>query len=315
MRKLTLIFLVFLFSFSSCRKEPSFRFEESEQGLELLENGRPVFFYQRMPKSLDGRYVCSNYLHPLYSLDGDTLTEEFPADHPHHRGVFWAWHQMYVDGRSVGDGWVMQDIAVEVKDVRTGIYQSAVLDINAVWKSALYENNGAFLGERTVIRIHPLQQDIRMIDFAITLQALVPGVEIGGADDDKGYGGFCIRIKLPEDISFISGNQPVTPQRTQIEAGPWMDFSADFGRSGKTSGIAILCHPETPNYPESWILRAEKSMQNVVYPGRQPVQIPTGKPVTLYYQLVIHRGDAASINLDDLQTEYADSDVTDIATR
>ena len=57
----------------------SFSFKENEQGIGLFENGHAVFFYQRKPKSSDGQYICNNYLHPLYTIDGDTLTEEFPA--------------------------------------------------------------------------------------------------------------------------------------------------------------------------------------------------------------------------------------------
>ena len=80
----------------SCTSSPElqspFLFTKSDKGVELLENGYPVFYYQRAPKSLTGEYIYNNYIHPLYSLDGDPLTEEFPVDHPHHRGIFWAWH-------------------------------------------------------------------------------------------------------------------------------------------------------------------------------------------------------------------------------
>jgi hypothetical protein len=34
----------------------------------------------------------SDYIHPLYGLNGEMLTNDWPdADHPHHRGIFWAW--------------------------------------------------------------------------------------------------------------------------------------------------------------------------------------------------------------------------------
>ena len=34
--------------------------------------------------------------------DGQVLTEDFPADHLHHRGIFWAWHQVYVGEKAMG---------------------------------------------------------------------------------------------------------------------------------------------------------------------------------------------------------------------
>jgi AcrR family transcriptional regulator len=37
------------------------------------------------------KFRRSCYIHPLYGLDGEVMTEDFPVDHRHHRGVFWAW--------------------------------------------------------------------------------------------------------------------------------------------------------------------------------------------------------------------------------
>ncbi len=67
-----------------------FTIKESRQGVELFENGSAVFFYRREAKSGDGEHYFNNYLHPLYSLNGDTLTEEFPPDHLHRLGLLLA---------------------------------------------------------------------------------------------------------------------------------------------------------------------------------------------------------------------------------
>lgn len=303
------ISLVLMVSCSYTNKD-NFAFKANNQGVELLENGEPVFFYQKALKTSEGKYICNNYLHPLYSLNGDTLTEEFPADHPYHRGIFWAWHQMYVDGKSVGDGWILENIEQEITDVQTDVKNHlAELKINALWKSPLYKEGEPFVNEQTTITVYPQQNDIRKIDFAIALKALVQGVEIGGSNDEKGYGGLCARVKLPEDLTFTAEKGKVTPQTLQIVAGPWMDFSASYGKNGETSGVAILCHPQTPNYPAPWILRAKTSMQNIVYPGREPVKIPTDKPVVLYYRMIVHNGNAESINFTELQSQYEDTQV------
>ena len=59
-------------------------------GIEISEGESKVLFYQISPTSFDGKYERSNYVHPLYSLSGEILKEDFPDDHPHHRGIFWA---------------------------------------------------------------------------------------------------------------------------------------------------------------------------------------------------------------------------------
>ena len=166
------------------------------------------------------------------------------------------------------------------------------------------EDTQSFIDEHTTITIHKAQENFRIIDFKIMLRALVPEVLLGGSDDVKGYGGFSPRIKLPENLVFTSEVGAVIPQVIQIEAGPWMDFSASFGNTEELSGLPLLCHPRTPNYVAPWILRQQKSMQNIVFPGREKVKISMDKPTVLRYRLIVHKGGASDINIAKLQSEY-----------
>src|SRR5690606_36225064 len=110
----------------------------------------------------------------------------------------------------------------------------AQLGLKVLWKSPLFENSRAFAMEETTITVHPVVNAIRKIDFAIALQAFVPDVEIGGSADIKGYGGLCLRLKLPEDLTFTSSTGAIIPPTEQIIAGSWMDFSSsNFGNDGK----------------------------------------------------------------------------------
>lgn len=278
----------------------SFVFTETDEGIQLSEAGRPVFYYQREPKTFRKQYTCNNYLHPLYSLDGDTLTEESPDDHPYHRGIFWAWHQIFVDGIRVADGWIMQDLSLEVIKLKTDINRSAAsLNVEVLWQSPNWQNNMPFIRENTIVTVHRSDTRSRNIDIEIKLRALVPNVSIGGSDDEKGYGGLCLRLKMPDDLIFTSNTGRVEPQTNQIIAGSWMDLSGSFGRKGEKSGITIVCDPQTPNYPAPWILRQTGSMQNIVYPGRQRVTLPADNDVILKYQMVIHQGDKPNFKTGD----------------
>lgn len=306
------VFVLLIVSCASCgpasQKRSPFSFEKSDQGVELFEDGMAVFFYQKEPKSLSGEYICNNYIHPLYALNGESITEESPEDHPYHRGIFWSWHQLYINNQSIGDGWIMEDISQEVeKMVFNTTKNSATLKLNVLWKSALLKNGDSFITESTSIVVHPLNSGVRKIDFKISLRALVPGVSIGGSDDEKGYGGLCARIKLPDDLVFTALDGPVIPKTLQVVAGPWMDFSGSFGTTDHRNGLAILCHPETPNYPAPWILRQKTSMQNIVFPGRDRVEIAMDQPTVLKYRLIVHEGNAKDIDLNLLQSEYQES--------
>jgi hypothetical protein len=300
-----LCLVIFSCSFYKGTQKSAFIFKENYQGFQLLENGNPVFFYQQKAKILAGQYKCNNYLHPLFSLSGDTLTEESPADHPYHRGIFWAWHQHYIDNKSVGEGWVLENVFQDIVSVRKKLIKStAQIDLTVLWKSSLYQNGKPYIEEETRIIVYPQESNVRKIDFKISLKALVQGVQIGGSDDEKGYGGFCTRVKLPDGLIFTSTGGPVIPQNTQIKAGPWMDLSGAYGKRGEISGLTILCHPGIPNYPVPWILRQKGSMQNVVFPGRERINVTMEKPIILSYRLIIHNGNASEIDIPKLQSEY-----------
>ena len=283
---------------------------ENSLGFTITEGRAKVMFYQRQHKSLNGKYSRANYIHPLYGLDGEILTEDFPADHLHHRGIFWAWHQVWLGDKRLGDPWATQDFFWDVYDAKilTIGSQSRALQVHVHWKSPLWTDaNGkqkAFVKETTTIRVYRAQDNIRKVDFQINLLALEDGVRIGGSEDDKGYGGFTTRIRLPDGLSFTGSNGPVEPNRLPVEAGPWLDFSGDFDKDGKVSGLAILCHNSSPGYPQPWILRRKASAQNPVYPGHHPILLSREKPLVLRYRLVIHRGNVRHVNLDKLQAEY-----------
>ena len=80
---------------------------------------------------------------------------------------------------------------------------------------------------------------------------------------------------------------------------------ANAGQDSSISGVAILCHPSLPGFPQKWILRKARSMQNPVFPGRTPIALPTDEPLELRYRLGVHRGAASQEQLQSWFDEYA----------
>ena len=291
-------------------EQATMRITKEAQGYWFSEGDTRVLFYQAERKALpDGRAARSNYFHPLYDLDGNVMTEDFPEDHIHHRGIFWAWHQVRINGAAVQDQWVNRDSFWTLQDARSeSDARSASLTLRVVWESPQFTDargqRRPFVEERSVTRVYRAEGAIRTIDFHQRLTALVDGVEIGGSEDAKGYGGFSYRIAMPPDIRFTGKQGVVTPIENAVGASPWMDVSGSYAKSGK-SGLTVLTHPSTTGFPQPWILRARSSMQNAVYPGRQPVAIPRDRPVILRYRLVVHRGELAAADIERLQAAYA----------
>ncbi len=304
--------LVSVISLQPCQADESPRLcvEVSPEQVKVFEGEKHVLTYQRAPKSQDGKLERAGYVHPLFDLDGNVLTEDFPTDHRHHRGIFWAWHQLYVGDVRVGDPWVCKDFLTEVRDVTILAECGGAVAFRAAsdWTSPNWVDESGhrkpIVRELATIRVHPVVNDTRSIDFEIQLTAAEAGVRLGGSEDRKGYGGFSPRIRLPDGLRFLAEWGVAQPQTTSVDASPWMDMTGRFGDDDKQSGVTILSHPSVPDFPQRWILRQKRSMQNPVYPGREAVELSTEKPLVFRYRLVLHRGEVAPERINEWQSAF-----------
>lgn len=278
--------------------------QETKEGVLIMEDQDSVLFYQAAPKSHDGAYERNHYIHPLWNVNGLVLTEDFPADHLHQRGIFWAWHQIIIDGKRIGDGWALEDFTQEVLSTGWEVNEdgSAALTTRVIWKSDLYIKNGKpipYMLASTDITIYPRTENARKIDFTIRLEALDQPVAIGGSEDVKGYSGFSVRMKLPDDVRFSGPDGAIQPQNTAVESAGFVNVSGTF-EDNQPAGVVIVDHPDNPGYPQPWILRSRKSMQNAAWPGREPVTIQPGEPLILQYSLVSYVGDLEGKDIEKL---------------
>jgi hypothetical protein len=315
-QNVVLLALTLFLSAFACKQDDAgvaISFQETDQGVSVREGDSHVFFFQRKPKEIQGEYSRCNYIHPLYGLNGEILTENFPEDHLHHRGIFWAWHQLYAGKKRLADGWDLSDFVTDVEDITYGTLDNGTgeLFIRTFWKSPNWldgeSNMTAFLEEKTRIVIRKTVDHVRTIDFDIVLVPLIDGFRIGGSEDEKGYGGFSTRIKMPDDLRFIGIAGAVEPKRVQVKAGPWLLFNGTYGEDGQKGGIGIMSHPGNPGHPQAWILRAKRSMQNIVYPGADAVELDKNRSLRLQYRLLVFEGSYESLDMKKLHNEYIDS--------
>ncbi|RNL81915.1 hypothetical protein ED312_17955 [Sinomicrobium pectinilyticum] len=289
MRNLKSTFLYFLlFLFCICSYAQQLHFKEERDKITLYEGGSPRFSYQKGTKSKNGKFPRANYIHPLYDTRGDILTEDFPEDHLHHRGVFWTWHQLFVKGKRVSDPWLCEGIRWKVDSARTEVRKnSGILHTVVYWVT---DSEEAVIREEASISYTP-KEGYYLMDFDISLTALTDGVEIGGSEDDKGYGGFSARIKSSDGITFFSAQGEVTPENTPVKTGGWVHAIPDYDTGQKEqTGIVLFCDPENLPSFQGWILRKNQSMQNAAFPGRKPISIPREKPLKFRNRLVVHQG-------------------------
>jgi len=283
-----------------------------ESGVLITEENDFVLFYNTKNKTNYGLDSRSNFIHPLYGLNGEVITENYPVDHLHHRGVFWAWHQIYIGNLRVGDAWYMDDFKYEVDSVwiKNDSNSAKTICSKVLWKSPMWIDDNKvekpLIQENTSITVYKKSATYRIIDLTISLLALEENVKIGGSEDAKGYGGFSYRIKLAQDMKFTCFSGDVEPNNLPVKAGNWLDVSGPIGYNNKVIGLSVLCHKDNPSPADQWILRKTRSMQNAVfpYPGAQAVSLSVKNPTVLKYRLVIHNGYANDVDLSTIYKNY-----------
>lgn len=82
--------------------------ELDDRALEIEVRDRTVFRYNVAhvdpPEGVDKLFLRNAYIHPLFSPRGKLLTEDFPSDHYHHKGIWFPWTRTRFDGHPV-DFW------------------------------------------------------------------------------------------------------------------------------------------------------------------------------------------------------------------
>lgn len=273
---------------AAANEPPAFRFADVDSGsLGLWEGDRPVLVYRHGIQSKPGVPADRNrasYVQPLYGLDGEMLTDDFPRDHYHHRGLFWAWPHVRI-GSAEHDLWMLR--GVEDRFVgwreRTTDDGKATLDVANAWFVA----DRKVLDERVQLTVLPATSEGRVIDVALTWTAIDEPVTLWGAAG-KSYGGLSLRFapRRQTVVTTADGRQPKDLNLTRLQ---WADLSAQFQKSDATSGIAIFVDRTHPGFPPMWITR-HYGFLGVGWPGIEPFTFQPGQPVCCRYRLWIHRG-------------------------
>ncbi len=242
--------------------------------LTVLDAGKKVLTYvygDTLAPGVDPRYTRSSYIHPLYSLDGQVLTEDFPRDHRHHHGLFWAWPVVEVRGVQTSN-WEPAEPSLRPRFVkwieREVTAAGARLVVENTWKLGGTED----VAEETVtIFVHGATLHGRAIDIEIVLRPVGGPITLRGTPaDNKGYGGLCFRGLAADggDINVFKGAAMTT------DAGPlaedsvgtpfrWADISTPAVRRRRSSS-----RPTIPAIPLPWLVRnSYAGVLNPCWPG------------------------------------------------
>jgi len=285
--------------------ETPFRFEENnDTTIQLLDADQPVLAYNHgvitredIPET-DRRRRRACYIHPVWGLNGEVLTDDFPRDHYHHHGIFWTWPHVQIDGQEY-DLWA--DRGIEQRFVRWICREAgpaaAVLAVENGW----FVGDQMVMTERVWMRVFRVSGTSRVLDLEFAWMPIEKPLTLWGAPG-KSYGGLTVRFAVTsrEDV-VITVPQGKTAGDLKEANLPWADLTHPFEGSPQASGAAVFIHPQHPDYPPTWLTRHYGPLC-VGWPGVQSRTFDPGTPIRTSYRIWIHQN---KVELADLEQAYA----------
>lgn len=262
------------------------------RSLELTEKGAPVFSYNYgtmlKPGVPEDRARCC-YVHPVYAPNGAVITDDFPKDHYHHRGIHWMWPVVVVDGEKYSL-WDIRGIKAKFEKWQK---REAARD-----HATLAVRNGWYVGDRRVVQedveitVHPVRDRRRDLDFTLQFRSVNGAdVSLGGThDSNKGYGGFNIRFAPRTGTVIRTASGDDVPD-SDLKPEPWAELAANF--AGKPASARITIDPANPGAPNGWCLR-HYGFLGVDFPGLGAYQLEADKPLVMKFRVTLAGSDASA---------------------
>ena len=226
----------------------------------------------------------SDYIHPVYGLQGEMLTRDWSKDHPHHRGIYWAWPEVDF-GHQRGDLHALQVVFAHPtgKIKLQGGKEFAQIEAENLW---MWKNVDPIVREVALIRVYSSNSSGRIIDLAFRFIALKDSVTIARRGTEH-YGGLNVRMQTPKNQKIITS----TDSAGKVPRRVWSDLSGLFSGAKSVSGLMVFQHKQNPDYPGDWVQYPDLSWCQPTFPAsgtRYP--LIKGKPLVLRFRLFVHNG-------------------------
>jgi hypothetical protein len=272
--------------------------------IDIIDGSRPVLRYNyqmvQPPAGLLDRVAAANrtyarprcdYIHPLFGLDGQRLTDDWQKDHPHHRGIYWAWPEVDFRGQR-GDLHALQHVfarptgKIELRNNANW----AEIEAENVWK---WEDLTPIVLETAVIRARRGDEHGRFIDLNLTFRAIQDDVSLARRDTSH-YGGLNIRLAPIQGIAILTHNDvPSVQPRTS-----WGVGSGIWDGNDHAASLIVFQHPNNSEYPGQWIEYPTLPWFQPTFPtaGNRYI-LKKGAPLELQFRLWIRRGEKPAAEL------------------
>ena len=263
--------------------------------IEIFDAGKPVLHYNYQtvepgavlkkiaPNNRKYALPRSDYIHPLYNLNGKELTRDWAVDHPHHRGIYWAWPEVVYGGIS-GDLHALQKVFARPTG-KLRIASGTEFAQIAAENQWLWDDREPIVRELAIIRAYHATEQGRAIDLTLQFTALKEGVTIARRGLTH-YGGLNIRMatSVGQTISTFTDSTNSMPRA-------WSDLSGTFSGSSMPSGLMVFPHPRNPDPPVEWVQFPNLAWCQPTFPATgMRYALKRVQPLVLRYRLYVHAG-------------------------
>lgn len=320
----------FIVPFQRARETPSFTLSSGagapregvavapdRDELKLTVAGQPAFYFHQNRTAVprDGikpQLVRAGYIHPVFSPTGRLVTDDYPANHPHHHGIWTPWTKAVFQGRPT-DFWNMADkkgaedlVAVDRTwggpvhggfEARLQMIDltapAPIAALNETWLVTLYDVGGA-------------SRPVRMFDLVVTQSCatsdplVLPEYHYGGfgfrgADAWNGPGLAARFLTSEGETDRVKGNN--TRVRWCYLGGPT--------EGGVIAGTTTLGHPSNFRAPQPVRLHPNMPYFSLVPQQLGEFKIAPGTPYIARYRFIVADGEPDRALLDAYWNGYA----------
>ncbi len=243
----------------------------------------------------------SDYIHPLYGFSGEQLTRDWSVDHPHHRGIYWAWPEVDWRGQRA-DLHALQRVFARPTGRCEAVSGPVFAELSAenLWR---WEDREPIVRERATIRVYAQSPLGRIVDLEFHFDALGDPVLLARRGTSH-YGGLNLRFNAVSE-------QKITKHTESPDTNPrasWADLSGTVAGAKAASGVTVLQLASNPDFPGDWIDYPELNWVQPTFPASGTrYEIGPTKPLTLRFRLWVHEGGTPSEAQGDRQWRAANS--------
>ena len=307
--------LLLLFSAAAFAGPPVTAKREGSQVV-FRAGGKEMFRYQAEPAPLprpDIKEVFrrGGYVYPVLTPSGKLICDDFPPQHLHHHGLWWAWTKTEFEGRHP-DFWNMGDnkglvefVALDdvwEKDGFAGLKaRHRFVDLLATPpKAALLETWEIRAGTGGEKPLH------YVLDFTSTQTCAgesplkLPGYHYGGIGfrGHRSWDGAA-------NCGFLTSDGISDRLRGNGSRAKWLWSGGTV--DGTLAGITILCHPQNFRFPQPLRLHPTEPFVCFAPQAAGEMEIKPGTPYVSRYRMIIADGKPSAEDADDWWKQYANA--------